>query len=92
MESFNMKITVYTKNGCPKCDMTKMVLNGEGIEFKLINIEDVDPETNELTEQAQEAYDYIVDVLQLSQMPVVVAEGQEPFTGFEPDKLKALKK
>lgn len=74
------KVTVYTKYGCPKCDMTKNVLNGEGIEFTAINIQD-----------DAEAYDYVVDVLELSQMPVVVVEGQEPFTGFEPDKLKAIK-
>jgi glutaredoxin-like protein NrdH len=85
MEIFKMAITVYTKNGCPKCDMTKMVLNGEGIEFKAINIQDE-------TDEGKKGYAYVVDVLQLSSMPVVVVEGQEPFTGFEPDKLKALKK
>lgn len=85
------KVVVYTKNGCPKCDMTKTVLNGEGIKFDMINIEDIDPETNELTEEAQKAYDFIVDELGLRQMPVVIVEGQEPFTGFEPEKLKAIK-
>ena len=72
-------ITVYTKYGCPKCEMTKNVLNGEGIQFNIINVED-----------DQEAYDYVVNTLGLRQMPVVEVEGQEPFTGFEPDKLKEL--
>lgn len=75
-----MEIKVYTKNGCPQCDMTKNVLNGEGINFKLFNIE-----------EDGDAYEYIVNTLQLRQMPVIVAEGKEPFTGFQPDKLLALK-
>jgi glutaredoxin-like protein NrdH len=74
------KITVYTKYGCPQCDMTKMVLNNEGIEFNIINVED----------DAQ-ALTYIKEELGLSSMPVVVVEGQEPFTGFRPDKLQELK-
>jgi len=73
------KVTVYTKNGCPQCDMTKVVLNGEGIEFETFNVE-----------EDENAYDYVVNTLNLRQMPVVVVEGQEPFTGFQPDKLKAI--
>jgi len=78
------KVLVYTKNGCPQCDMTKMVLNGEGIDFDLINIQDD-------TEEGREGYTYVVDVLELRSMPVVIVEGQEPFTGFQPEKLKAIK-
>lgn len=73
------KITVFTKNGCPQCEMTKNVLKGEGIEFEVRNVE-----------EDQEAYDYVVEVLQLRQMPVVEVEGQEPFTGFRPDLLQSL--
>lgn len=73
-------IKVYTKYGCPKCDMTKNVLNGEGIEFETINVQD-----------DEEAFTYIKDELGLTEMPVVIAEGQEPFTGFQPEKLQALK-
>ncbi len=73
------KVTVYTKNGCPQCEMTKVVLNGEGIEFQAFNIE-----------EDQKAFDYVVNTLNLRQMPVVVADGTEPFTGFQPDKLKEL--
>lgn len=75
-----MKVTVYTKNGCPQCDMTKNVLNGEGVEFETINVD-----------EDSEAREYVITVLQLTSMPVVVAEGQEPFTGFQPDKLLSLK-
>lgn len=73
------KITIYTKNGCPQCDMTKRVLSGEGIEFVAINVE-----------ENEEALHYVKEVLGLSSMPVVCVEGQEPFTGFRPDKLAEL--
>jgi glutaredoxin-like protein NrdH len=74
------KITVYTKYGCPQCDMTKRVLTSEGIEFETINVED-----------NEKAFTYIKEDLGLSSMPVVIVAGQEPFTGFKPDKLQELK-
>ena len=74
------KVTVYTKYGCPQCDMTKRVLTNEGIEFETINVED-----------NEQAFTYIKEELGLSSMPVVIVEGQEPFTGFRPDKLQELK-
>jgi glutaredoxin-like protein NrdH len=74
------KVTVYTKYGCPQCDMTKRVLSSEGIEFETINVED-----------NEQAFTYIKEELGLSSMPVVIVEGQEPFTGFRPDKLQELK-
>lgn len=87
------KVTVYTKNGCPACNMTKMVLEGEGVEFAAVNIE----ETPEIEVEVdgvlvkKNAQEYLKDELGFFQMPVVVAEGHEPFSGFQPEKLKALK-
>lgn len=78
------KVLVYTKNGCPQCDMTKMVLNGEGIKFDMINIQDD-------TDEGREGYRVVTEELKLTSMPVVIVEGQEPFTGFQPEKLKAIK-
>lgn len=75
------QIIVYTKNGCPQCEMTKNVLKNEGLEYEAINVE-----------EDEKAFDYIVNTLGLRQMPVVVVEGQQPFTGFRPDKLQELKK
>ncbi|GLI82581.1 NrdH-redoxin [Rossellomorea marisflavi] len=72
-------VTVYTKFGCPMCDMTKSMLNGEGVEFTTINIE-----------EDEAAYDHVVNTLGLRQMPVVVVEGQDPFSGFRPDLLLTL--
>jgi glutaredoxin len=60
--------------------MTKRVLTSEGIEFEAINVED-----------NEQAFTYIKEELGLSSMPVVVVDGQEPFTGFRPDKLQELK-
>ncbi|MEL3959445.1 glutaredoxin-like protein NrdH [Caldifermentibacillus hisashii] len=74
------KVTVYTKHNCPQCEVTKIVLKDEGIEFNTINIED-----------DQEAMEYVKDVLGFSSTPVIVADGHEPFSGFQPDKLKELK-
>ncbi|MGD7046943.1 NrdH-redoxin [Rossellomorea marisflavi] len=74
------RVTVYTKNGCPQCDMTKNVLDGEGVEYEVFNID-----------EDQEAKNYVIETLQLSSMPVVVVEGQEPVTGFRPEILLTLK-
>lgn len=74
------KITVFTKNGCPQCEMTKNVLKGEGIEFEVRNVE-----------EDEEAFTYVVETLKLRQMPVVEVEGLEPFSGFRPDILHTLK-
>lgn len=74
------KVIVYTKYGCPKCDMTKNVLTGEGIEFVSINVED-----------DAESMTYVKETLGFSSMPVVVAEGHEPFCDFRPDLIQKLK-
>lgn len=73
------KITVFTKNGCPQCDMTKTVLKGEGLEFEVRNVE-----------EDEEAMTYVRDTLGIRQMPVVEAEGHEVFSGFRPDLLQQL--
>jgi glutaredoxin len=61
--------------------MTKRVLKGEGIDYKAINVE-----------EDAEALAYVKDELGFSSMPVVVAEGLEPFSGFRPDMLQQLGK
>jgi glutaredoxin-like protein NrdH len=86
------KVTVFTKNGCPQCDMTKTVLDGEGIEFKTINVEEVDEIEVEIDGKMvkKAPIDYIKEDLKFSAMPVVVAEGHKPFSGFRPDILTTL--
>ena len=73
------KVKVYTKYGCPQCDMTKNVLNAKGIDYELYNVQD-----------DEEAKRFVVEELGVMAMPVVIIAGQEPFTGFRPDKLEQL--
>lgn len=73
-------VKVYTKNACPSCVATKNILDRDGIEYELINVE-----------EDEKAFAYVKDELGLTSMPVVVAEGQEPFAGFRPDLLEKLK-
>lgn len=74
------KVTVYTKNDCPQCKMTKRVLNEEEIEYEEFNVE-----------EDKEKMEYVREVLGFTSIPVVVIEGEEPFTGFRPDKLHEIK-
>lgn len=87
------KVTVYTKNNCPACEMTKMVLKNEGVDFETINIEEVNEIEVEINGQIvkKNPIEYIKEDLGFSATPVVVADGHEPFGGFQPEKLKGLK-
>ncbi len=81
-------VTVYTKNNCPKCMMTKNVLGAEEIPFQAINIdEDLNP--NEREEKIQQ-----FKGLGFMTMPIVIKEGMstdEYISGFNPEKLQTLK-
>lgn len=83
------KVTVYTKNGCVACNFTKQTLEAEGIEFEAINIQETP--TIKVDGVDKDAIEYLRDELGFSSMPVVVAEGLEPFAGFQPDKIEELK-
>jgi len=70
-------VTVYSKNQCPQCVMTKHVLKQQGTDFKEINI-DREPRFTE-----------IIRDLGYRSVPVVDA-GQIHWSGFRPDLLKSL--
>ena len=72
-----MTITVYTKPACVQCNMTYKALDKAGLEYEVVDI----------SEDA-EARDYVM-ALGYLQAPVVVAEG-EHWSGFRPDRIKAL--
>lgn len=72
-------VTVYTKNGCPQCNMTKKMLEDVGINFIIRNVE-----------QDSSALMFIKEELGLSSLPVTTVDGQEPIIGFNPEKLKGL--
>ena len=68
---------MYSKPACVQCDATKRALNKTGIPFDVVDI----------TQDAS-ALGH-VKALGYAQAPVVVTE-QDHWSGFRPDKLKAL--
>ena len=72
------KTIVYTKYGCPQCDMTKTLLAGEGIDFEIRNVMD-----------DEKALAFLKDS-GYSSTPVTFKDGFDPIVGFAPDKLKGL--
>jgi glutaredoxin-like protein NrdH len=72
-----MSITVYTKPACVQCNATYKALDKQGIEYNVVDIT-----------EAPEARDYVM-ALGYLQAPVVVA-GDEHWSGFRPDRIKAL--
>lgn len=72
-----MSITVYTKPACVQCNATYKALDKAGVEYEVIDIAD-----------DSEARDYVM-ALGYLQAPVVVA-GDEHWSGFRPDRIKAL--
>lgn len=72
-----MSITVYSKPRCVQCDATKRALTKRGISFDEVSIAD-DPQ----------ALDQLKD-MGFRQAPVVLA-GDDSWSGFRPDKIKAL--
>lgn len=71
-------VTVYTKPNCMQCQFTKRFLTDKNISFESIDVT-----------QSKEALD-TVKSLGFQALPVVTAEGEEPFYGFRPDRLQQL--
>ena len=72
-----MSITVYTKPACVQCNATKKALDRAGLDYDTVDISAND-----------EARDYVM-ALGYVQAPVVEANG-EHWSGFRPDRIKAL--
>lgn len=72
-----MKVIVYTKPQCVQCDATKRALSSSRVEY----------EARDLTEDPEALK--AVKALGYAQAPVVVA-GEDHWSGFRPDKIKAL--
>ncbi len=70
-------ITVYTKPACVQCNATYKALDKHGVAYDVVDIT-ANPE----------ARDYVM-ALGYLQAPVVVA-GNEHWSGFRPDRIKAL--
>lgn len=74
------KITVYTKNNCVQCMMTKKLLAQYQIEFAEVNVEEVPEALASLKEAGFQS------------VPVTIVDNQEPIVGFRPDLLANLAK
>lgn len=70
-------VVVYTKPSCGQCTATKRALDKNKVVYDLIDIS-VD----------EEARDYVMSLGHL-QAPVVVA-GDDHWSGFRPERIKAL--
>lgn len=70
-------ITVYSKNNCMQCKMTKKFLEQHGANFQEINID-----------KHPEKVDYVKS-LGFTSAPVIEADNLV-FSGFQPAKLKEL--
>jgi glutaredoxin-like protein NrdH len=71
-------VTVYTRPGCPQCRATVTVLDRAGITYHAVDVTD-DPD----------ARDYLLSLGYL-QAPVVYAGPDRHWSGFRPDRLRAL--
>ncbi len=72
-----MSITVYSKPACVQCNATYRALDKLGAEYTVVDIsEDAD------------ARDYVMSLGHL-QAPVVIVDG-EHWSGYRPDRIKAL--
>lgn len=72
-----MSVIVYTKPACVQCNATYKALEKQGVAFEKVDIT-----------LDGEARDYVMSLGYL-QAPVVVA-GDEHWSGFRPDRIKAL--
>ena len=72
-----MAITVYSKPNCVQCNATYRALDKAGLVYRTVDVA--------LDVEALEQ----VRALGYAQAPVVVA-GEEHWSGFRPDKIKAL--
>lgn len=76
-EVTDMAITVYSKPNCVQCNATYRALDKAGLRYETVDIS--------LDVEALEQ----VRALGYAQAPVVVA-GEDHWSGFRPDKIKAL--
>lgn len=72
-------VIVYVQPKCMQCEFTKKFLNQHKVSFTTVDMS-IDASARE----------YVKDTLGFTSAPVVVIEGEEPFFGFQPDRLESL--
>lgn len=71
-------VTIYTKSDCKQCDMSKKLMDREGIDY-----EERDLDTSEQAVAEVKELNYLA-------APVLVVSETEHWSGFQPHKIKAL--
>lgn len=74
-----MRITVYTKPKCVQCTATMRALDKTGLDYQVIDLT-----------IAPEALDYVRHDLGHLQVPVVDTDTAGHWSGYRPDRCKAL--
>ena len=77
-----MTVVVYTKDRCPKCNLTKAKLKALEVDFVEVNIDRSELDY-ERAKGLSEKYGY-------TQMPIVIIGENEPVFGFQPDVVTEL--
>ncbi|WP_312671859.1 glutaredoxin-like protein NrdH [Pseudescherichia sp.] len=72
-----MRIIIYTRNDCVQCHATKRAMESRGVEFEMVNIDQVPEAADTLRDQG------------FRQLPVVIA-GDTSWSGFRPDMINRL--
>jgi glutaredoxin-like protein NrdH len=71
-------VTLYTKENCVQCSMTKRLMDKIGVEYETVDIVENPAELDKLIALGYRA------------APVVITDSGESFAGFQPDKITAL--
>lgn len=71
-------VILYTKPNCMQCNFTKKFLEDHAINYDMFDVTEDETALNKVKE------------LGFQSLPVIVAEGIEPFFGFRPDVLEQL--
>ncbi|WP_312269707.1 glutaredoxin-like protein NrdH [Pseudescherichia sp.] len=72
-----MRIIIYTRNDCVQCHATKRAMESRGVEFEMVNIDQVPEAADTLRDQG------------FRQLPVVIA-GDTSWSSFRPDMINRL--
>lgn len=72
------RLTIFTKDHCPACAVTRRQLDKAGVSYMLIDLAGAEAERAEFVEQG------------IRQAPVVEVAGQKPYGGFDPAKIKDI--
>lgn len=69
-------MTVYSKPNCVQCTATYRALDGQGIDYQVVDLTGSDA-----------ALEYVTQELGYNQAPVVVVDEHDHWSGFRPDKI-----